>query len=169
MNFLGKAVSLVAMGILVSSCGMAQSKISNDSRSITEQRNIVEVAQDSGNFKTLLAATQAAGLVETLATTDNLTVFAPTDEAFAKLPEGTVDALLKDLPALKNVLTYHVVGAKVPSSVAITLTAATMLNGKTVAVRFDGRDLFINDAKVIVKDVQAKNGVIHVIDSVLLP
>jgi uncharacterized surface protein with fasciclin (FAS1) repeats len=160
-------MSTIAFSAMVSACGLAQSKSKSDTKG--EERNIVEVAQASGNFKTLLAAAEAAGLAETLATTNDITVFAPTDEAFAKLPPGTVEGLLKDIPALKNILTYHVVGAKVPATVAVTLTEATMLNGEKVTVRFDGKDLFINDSKVIATDVQAKNGVIHVIDAVLLP
>ena len=133
------------------------------------EKNIVEVAQEAGNFKTLLQAATAAGLADTLANTDNLTVFASTDEAFAKIPAATLDALLKDKSALRDVLTYHVVGAQVPASVAVRLTEATMLNGKKVTISFDGQDLFINDAKVFAKDVQVKNGIIHVIGTVLLP
>lgn len=169
MKMLAKVISVVAMGLSFSACGITEAKSKTDTKAQSEDRNIVEVAQAAGNFKTLLAAAQAAGLAETLATTDNITVFAPTDEAFAKLPAGAVDGLLNDLPALRNVLTYHVVGAKVPSEVAVTLTEATMLNGKKVSVRFDGENLFINDAKVIAKDIPAKNGIIHVIDTVLLP
>ena len=140
-----------------------------DVQAKTEERNIVEVAQAAGTFNTLLKAATAAGLAETLATTDNLTVFAPTDDAFAKLPAGTIEALLKDIPTLRDILTYHVVGAKVPASVAVTLTEATMLDGKKVNIRLEGKDLFINNAKVIATDIAAKNGVIHVIDAVLIP
>jgi uncharacterized surface protein with fasciclin (FAS1) repeats len=169
MKLFTKVLSVFAVGLSISSCGIAQQESKASMQGPVETRNIVEVAQAAGNFNTLLAAAQAAGLAETLATTDNLTVFAPTDEAFAKLPAGTVDALLKDLPALRNVLTYHVIGSKVPASVAVTLTKATMLNGSDVAIRLDGKDLFINSSKVIVTDVPAKNGVIHVIDAVLIP
>jgi uncharacterized surface protein with fasciclin (FAS1) repeats len=169
MKSVSKIIASVGLIMFAASCGMTKS--SNDATRSPEvvEKNIVEVAQESGNFKTLLQAATAAGLADTLATTDNLTVFAPTDEAFAKIPAETLDALLKDTPALRDVLTYHVVGAKVPASVAVTLTEATMLNGKKVTVRFDGQDLFINNAKVIAKDIPAKNGVIHVIDTVLLP
>lgn len=107
-------------------------------------------------------------MANTLATTDKLTVFAPTDEAFARIPAATLDALLRDKPALTDVLTYHVVGAKVPASVAVTLTESTMLDGKQVSLRFDGRDLLINNSKVIAKDIQAKNDVIHFIDRPLI-
>jgi uncharacterized surface protein with fasciclin (FAS1) repeats len=157
------------LGFAVSSVSHAGSQAALGGGSGCEQRNIIEVAESAGSFKTLLAAVSAAGLTETLATTQNLTVFAPTDAAFAQLPEGAVEALLKNIPALQNVLTYHVVGAKVPSKVAVGLTEATMLNGQKVEIRFDGQDLFINESKVIVKDIPAKNGIIHVIDAVLLP
>ncbi len=169
MKFLAKVISVVALGMAMSSASFAESNSAKEIKGKCEKRNIVEVAAAAGSFKTLLAAAQAAGLAETLATTQNLTVFAPTDDAFAKLPEGTVEGLLNDIPALRNILTYHVVGAKVPSSVAVTLTEATMLNGQKVSVRYDGQDLFINDSKVVVKDIPASNGIIHVIDTVLLP
>lgn len=167
MKFLAKVFSVVALGLSASALSVAHAASTAGTQ--CENRNIVEVAQAAGSFKTLLAAAEAAGLAETLATTENLTVFAPTDEAFAKLPLGTVEGLLKDIPALKNVLTYHVVGARVPASVAVRLSEAMMLNGREVAIRFDGTDLFINESKVIVKDVKAKNGIIHVIDAVLIP
>lgn len=169
MKFLAKVISVVALGMSMSSGAFAAGNSAKPAQGQCEQRNIVEVAAAAGSFKTLLAAAQAAGLAETLATTENLTVFAPTDDAFAKLPAGTVEGLLNDIPALRNILTYHVVGAKVPSSVAVTLTEASMLNGQKVSVRYDGQDLFINDSKVVVKDIPAKNGIIHVIDTVLIP
>jgi transforming growth factor-beta-induced protein len=169
MKSVSKVFALIALPVLAASCGAANPRVEARLEESAATKNIVEVAQESGNFKTLLQAATAAGLAETLATTDNLTVFAPTDEAFAKIPPATLEALLRDIPALRDVLTYHVVGAKVPASVAVTLTEATMLNGKKVTVRFDGHDLFINKSKVIVKDIQAKNGIIHVIDTVLMP
>jgi transforming growth factor-beta-induced protein len=132
-------------------------------------KDIIETAQDVGQFQTLLAAVDAAGLTQTLKETQNLTVFAPTDAAFATLPEGTVEALLADIPALTNILTYHVLGAAVDSATAVTLTEATALNGGKLSIRFDGVDLFINESKVIIRDVKASNGIIHVIDAVLLP
>ena len=135
-----------------------------------QKKDIVDTAVAVGKFKTLVTAVKAAGLVETLKGPGPFTVFAPTDDAFAKLPAGTVEELLKDIPALKNVLLYHVVaGAKVGSSVAVTLKEATMANGEKVKIDFDGTDLFINNSKVIMTDVETSNGVIHVIDTVLLP
>jgi len=169
MKSVSKIIASIALTMFAASCSTAKSETEAAPKASVAEKNIVEVAQDAGNFKTLLQAATVAGLADTLATTDNITVFAPTDEAFAKIPAATLDALLKDTSALRDVLTYHIVGAKVPASVAVTLTEATMLNGKKVTVRFDGQDLFINDAKVIAKDIQAKNGVIHVIDTVLLP
>ena len=169
MKSVSKIIVSIALTMFAASCGMAKSETEAAPNASVAEKNIVEIAQEAGNFKTLLQAATVAGLADTLATTDNITVFAPTDEAFAKIPPATLDALLKDIPSLRDVLTYHVVGAQVPACVAVTLTEATMLDGKKVTVRFDGQDLFINDAKVIAKDIQAKNGIIHVIDTVLLP
>ena len=169
MKSVSKIIASVVLAISAASYGMANDNTYAVPKSSVAEKNIVEVAQEAGNFNTLLQAATAAGLADTLANTENLTVFAPTDEAFAKIPSAILDALLKDKSTLRDVLTYHIVGAKVPASVAVALTEATMLNGKKVAISFDGQDLFINDAKVIAKDIQAKNGVIHVIDTVLLP
>lgn len=157
---------ILSLGLGVVTLGMSATAFAEDCPS---RKNIIEVARDAGQFNTLLAAVEAAGLTETLATSENITVFAPTDAAFAALPDGTVDGLLRDIPTLTAVLTYHVVGAKVPASVAITLPKADTLNGKEISLRFDGTDLFVNQAKVIMKDIEASNGLIHVIDSVLLP
>jgi transforming growth factor-beta-induced protein len=170
MKNIVRNLSIAAIGFTMFGCGMkSESEKKAGSDDLKQVGNIVEVAQASGNFKTLLAAAKAAGLADTLATKENLTVFAPTDAAFAKLPAGTIDALLKDVPALRNILTYHVVDGKVPSSVAVTLKEATMLNGQKVSVRYDGKELFINESKVITADIKAKNGIIHVIDTVLIP
>jgi uncharacterized surface protein with fasciclin (FAS1) repeats len=130
--------------------------------------NIVEVATSAGTFNTLLTAAKAAGLAETLATGGPFTVFAPTDEAFAKLPEGTVEALLKDTEKLKAVLLYHVVPGTVMAADVAGITSATTLQGGALRVR-TASGVTINDAKVVKADVAASNGVIHVIDAVLLP
>ena len=151
-------ISLVSLFILVSAHAGDSCK-----------QDIVDIAVGNGSFKTLVAAVKAAGLVDTLKSDGPFTVFAPTDEAFAKLPAGTVEALLQDTEKLKNILLYHVVAAKVPASVAVTLTEAEMVNGKFVSIEKDDEGLFINDSKVIKADIEAKNGVIHVIDTVLLP
>jgi uncharacterized surface protein with fasciclin (FAS1) repeats len=130
--------------------------------------DIVDTAVSAGSFKTLAAALQAAGLVDTLKGSGPFTVFAPTDEAFAKLPAGTVEALLKDIPKLKAILTYHVVAGQVEAKDVVKLARATTVNGQDVTIGTSG-GVTINDAKVIKVDIQAKNGVIHVIDTVLLP
>lgn len=122
----------------------------------------------SAGFETLTAAIEAAGLAEILTDGGPYTVFAPTDEAFAKLPEGTVEALLKDKEALKKVLLYHVVSGEVMAKDVVKLEKAEMLNGQTV--RIDTKDgVKVNDAKVVKTDIKAENGVIHVIDTVLIP
>ena len=133
--------------------------------------DIVDTAVAAGNFKTLVAAVQAAGLVDTLKGPGPFTVFAPTDEAFAKLPAGTVESLLKpeNKAKLTAVLTYHVVPGNVASTQAVKLTSAKTVNGKNLTLKVDGGSLFIDKAKVVKADVEASNGVIHVIDSVVLP
>jgi transforming growth factor-beta-induced protein len=132
---------------------------------------IVDVAVADGRFKTLAAALGAAGLVETLQGAGPFTVFAPTDEAFAKLPAGTIDELLKpeNKQKLTDILLYHVVSGKVMAADVTSLTSATTVLGKDVTVKVDMGSVYINDAKVIITDIEASNGVIHVIDSVLLP
>ncbi len=135
--------------------------------------NIVNTAVAAGNFTTLVAALQATGLDMALANPDEtFTVFAPTDDAFAKLGQDTINALLNDLPTLSDILLYHVVGgAAVDSTTALSLagTDVTMTNGDTVRVTVDNGKLFINMSEVIVTDIQATNGIIHVIDTVLTP
>ncbi len=132
-------------------------------------KDIVDVAVEAGSFTTLAAALEAAGLVDVLKGDGPFTVFAPTDEAFAKLPEGTVEALLADKDALTAILTYHVVPGKVMSSDVVGLTEAETVNGAKIAVAVEGESVKINDATVTAVDVAASNGVIHVIDSVILP
>lgn len=130
---------------------------------------IVDVAVKAGTFKTLVAAVQAAGLVETLSGTGPFTVFAPTDEAFAKLPAGTVEALLKDTQKLTAILTYHVVSGEVTSDKVVSLKSATTVNGKALAITAYGGKVMVGNAQVVQTDIKASNGVIHVIDTVLLP
>lgn len=130
--------------------------------------NIVETAVGAGTFTTLVAAVQAAGLVETLTSEGPFTVFAPTDEAFAALPAGTVEGLLADLPALTKILTYHVIAGKVMAADVVTLTSATTVEGSDVTI--DATDgVKINGAHVVTADIECDNGVIHVVDAVLLP
>jgi uncharacterized surface protein with fasciclin (FAS1) repeats len=135
--------------------------------------NIVEVATAAGSFPTLLAAVEAAGLADALSDDSaSLTVFAPTEEAFAALPEGALDALLADPEALANVLTYHVLGSEVSVSAALDIapSKAETLQGDDVAVTSRSDEyLYINMSKVVDYDIEASNGVIHVVDSVILP
>jgi len=131
-------------------------------------KNLVETAIDAGNFKTLVKAVQEAGLVGTLSGEGPFTVFAPTDEAFEKLPEGTLENLLEDKEGLGKILTYHVVKGKVMSDQVVNLNKAETINGQDVSI--DSTDgVKIDNAKVITTDIECSNGVIHVIDTVLLP
>jgi uncharacterized surface protein with fasciclin (FAS1) repeats len=130
--------------------------------------DIVDTAVSAGSFTTLVAAVKAAGLVETLKGAGPFTVFAPTDEAFAKLPAGTVEALLKDIPKLKKILTYHVVSGKVMAADVVKLKSAKTVEGSEVKIDASN-GVKINDSKVVTPDVAADNGVIHIIDAVLLP
>ncbi|MEJ2130346.1 MAG: fasciclin domain-containing protein [Gammaproteobacteria bacterium] len=133
-----------------------------------KEQNIIETAQDAGSFETLLAAIDAAGLTETLAEGGPFTVFAPTDAAFARIPQETLDALLKDKQALAKVLTYHVVAGEVRASEVVRLSSATTVEGSTLAID-TGSGVRIDDANVVATDITASNGVIHVIDKVLIP
>lgn len=130
--------------------------------------NIINTAINAGNFKTLVAAVQAAGLVDTLNGEGPFTVFAPSDDAFAKLPEGTVEGLLQNPTELAKVLTYHVVAGKVMSSDVAGMTSATTVQGGTLSIDASN-GVKINDSHVVTPDIECSNGVIHVIDSVLLP
>ena len=134
-------------------------------------QDIVDIAVGDGRFTTLVAAVQAADLVDTLKSDGPFTVFAPTDDAFAKLPAGTIDELLKpeNKQALTDILFYHVVSGKVMASDVVNLTSATTVLGKDVTVKVDMGNVYINDAQVIITDIEAANGVIHVIDAVILP
>ena len=134
--------------------------------------DIVDTAVADGRFTTLAAALGAADLVETLKGEGPFTVFAPTDDAFAKLPEGTVESLLlpENLEQLKSILLYHVVSGKVLASDVVTLTRAETVLGEDVTIKAEDGKVFLNDTvEVIITDVEASNGVIHVIDAVLLP
>lgn len=130
--------------------------------------NIVETATTAGSFKTLVAAVQAAGLANTLSGPGPFTVFAPTDEAFAKLPAGTVEGLLKDIPKLTEILTFHVIPGKLMAADVAKLATAKTVQGQHVTIAaLNG--VTINGANVITPNVEAENGVIHVIDRVILP
>ncbi|MES2440808.1 MAG: fasciclin domain-containing protein [Verrucomicrobiota bacterium] len=136
-----------------------------------EKKDIVETAVAAGSFKTLAAALKAAGLVETLKGPGPFTVFAPTDAAFAKLPEGTVETLLKpeNKEKLVDILTYHVVAGDVPAEAAMKLKEATALDKKTLKLEVKDGALYLNKSKVTTADVKCTNGTIHIIDAVLMP
>jgi uncharacterized surface protein with fasciclin (FAS1) repeats len=136
-----------------------------------QTKDIVDTAVAAGSFKTLAAALQAAGLVDTLKGPGPFTVFAPTDEAFAKLPAGTVEMLLKpeNKAKLTRILTYHVVAGKVMAADAAKLTSAKAVSGDTLTIAAHGGGVTIDKAKVVKADIAASNGVIHVIDTVILP
>ena len=135
-----------------------------------EEKTIVAVASDAGQFKTLVTAVKAAGLVETLNGKGPFTVFAPTDEAFAKLPKGTVDDLLKpeNKERLVAVLTYHLIPGKIMSADVVTTDAKTV-NGKKLPITVDAGKVKAGKANVVKTDIPASNGVIHVVDTVIIP
>lgn len=156
--------SLIFSMLLVGTALVSQS-------AIAQTKTIAETAIEVGNFKTLVAAAQAAGLVDTLNGGTELTVFAPTDEAFAKIDPETLAALLKpeNIDQLTQILTYHVVPGRVNASTAYDLDFAGTVNGQRLPINFRGKGLKVGDANIKVTDVQCSNGVIHVIDSVLMP
>jgi uncharacterized surface protein with fasciclin (FAS1) repeats len=131
-------------------------------------KNIVDTAVESGKFNTLVAAVKAAGLVETLSGNGPFTVFAPNDDAFAKLPAGTVEGLLKDKEKLTAILTYHVVSGKHMAADVMNMKSAKALQGGDVKIDISN-GVMVNDAKVIATDIMCTNGVCHMIDSVLMP
>jgi uncharacterized surface protein with fasciclin (FAS1) repeats len=134
-----------------------------------DRADIVDIAVEDGRFTTLVSAVEAAGLVDTLKSDGPFTVFAPTDEAFSKLPQGTVEALLGDLPTLTNILLYHVVPGKVMASDVVALTSAGTAADSDIRIEVMDGKVMVNDAQVIITDIEASNGVIHVIDTVILP
>jgi uncharacterized surface protein with fasciclin (FAS1) repeats len=138
-------------------------------RAVASDKDIIDTAVGAGNFKTLATALTEAGLIETLKGTGPFTVFAPTDEAFAKIPKADLDKLLKDKEALKKVLLYHVVSGKVMSTDVVKLKSAKTVQGSDVKIAVKGKVVMINKSKVVKADIETSNGVIHVIDTVLMP
>ncbi|MEO6811000.1 MAG: fasciclin domain-containing protein [Isosphaeraceae bacterium] len=132
-------------------------------------KDIVETAKAAGNFNTLLTAATKAGLVDTLKSDGPFTLFAPTDEAFAKVPKATLDALLQDKAKLKEVLLYHVVPGNVMAADALKVDSARTAQGQPIRIKAEGGKVMINNAQVIQPDIKTSNGVIHVINAVLLP
>jgi uncharacterized surface protein with fasciclin (FAS1) repeats len=166
-----KSLALVLTAVaMLSGCGGAEKPPStvDDVVAPTSTSNIVDTAIAARSFTTLVKAVQAAGLVETLSGPGPFTVFAPTDEAFAKLPPGTIEALLADKAKLTAVLTYHVVAGKVMAADVVGLTSATTVQGSELTIDTSS-GVKINGANVTATDIGASNGVIHVIDTVLLP
>jgi uncharacterized surface protein with fasciclin (FAS1) repeats len=166
-------LALTANSALYAHCGKcAADKKSCSDKNVAShcdsKKSIVETAVGAGKFGTLVAAVKAAGLVETLSGKGPFTVFAPTDEAFKKLPEGTVEALLNDLPKLRSILKYHVVSGSYPAEKVVGKKAIKSVLGQKLKVRTEG-GVRVGGAKVVATDVYCSNGVIHVIDSVMLP
>jgi uncharacterized surface protein with fasciclin (FAS1) repeats len=157
---LGLFIALAAGPALAGSCS---------SHATTASNNIVETAASAGSFNTLVAAVQAADLEDTLAGDGPYTVFAPTDDAFAKLPAGTVEALLANPDQLREILLYHVVPGKVTASQVVSLDSATTAQGSDVRIQIADGSVMVNNATVTATDIETSNGVIHVIDTVILP
>ncbi len=184
-RFFGIAALLLAFGLVVAACG-ADDDASTDTQVTTttaaatteapveeemvESMDIVDTAVAAGNFETLAAALTAADLVDTLKGEGPFTVFAPTDDAFAALPEGTVEGLLADIPALTDILLYHVVSGAVGAETVVGLDSATTVQGSDITIEIvDGGVVLNGVTLVIATDIEAFNGIIHIIDSVLLP
>jgi uncharacterized surface protein with fasciclin (FAS1) repeats len=165
MNFKSLFAGLVLVAIVA--LGMTTNSVRATDHH--EQKDIVDTAVAAGSFKTLATALQAAGLVETLKGKGPFTVFAPTDEAFAKLPAGTVEALLKDKEKLTKILLYHVVAGNVMAKDVVKLKSAKTVQGSSVRINAKGGKVMVDNANVIKTDIATSNGVIHVIDSVILP
>jgi len=162
---------LLALASLIFATPAAALAAEGCPNSARANKDIVDTAVAAGNFKTLAAALTAAGLVDTLKGKGPFTVFAPTDEAFAKLPKGTVENLLKpeNKQKLVQILTYHVVPGKVLAADVVKLSAAKTVEGSEAKIRVSDGKVMVDDATVVATDIKAKNGVIHVIDSVILP
>jgi uncharacterized surface protein with fasciclin (FAS1) repeats len=156
--------TLAVAAIAVAGTVQAQERYSE-----AKQADIVDVAVAAGSFTTLAKALEVAGLVETLKGDGPFTVFAPTDEAFAKVPKATLEALLADKEKLTAVLTYHVVPGKVMAEKVVKLSSATTVNGQDVSITVKDGKVMVDNANVVKTDIKASNGVIHVIDSVILP
>ncbi|NNG16289.1 MAG: fasciclin domain-containing protein [Gemmatimonadales bacterium] len=159
----------ILAAIAVASVALTGSVQAQQKYSEAKQADIVDVAVAAGSFTTLAKALQVAGLVETLKGDGPFTVFAPTDEAFAKVPKEMLEALLADKEKLTAVLTYHVVPGKVMAEKVVKLNTATTVNGQDVTIMVHDGKVMIDNANVVKADIKASNGIIHVIDSVILP
>ena len=154
------AVAILAVGLATGLAAFGNTQ---------QKKDIVDTAVAAGNFKTLVTAVKAAGLVDTLKGEGPFTVFAPTDEAFAKIPEDKLQALLKDKKALTAVLTYHVVSGKVMAADVVKLDSAKTVQGQSLGIVTKDGKVTINGVNAVKTDIVCKNGVIHVIDAVLMP
>jgi uncharacterized surface protein with fasciclin (FAS1) repeats len=174
------ALALASLALVAAGCGgdddepaaadtTAAMTDSSDPTTTAEEMTIVDTAVAAGQFTTLVSLVQEAGLADELSGAGPLTVFAPTDEAFAAVPQSTLDELAADPEALRNVLLYHVVEGEVTSDQVTGLDSATALNGQELAFTVDGSSVLVNDATVVQADIMASNGVIHVVDAVLIP
>ena len=165
MNFKTKIASLLLVGIVALGAAMMPVGATRNN----DQKDIVDTAVAAGSFKTLAAALQAAGLVETLKGKGPFTVFAPTDAACAKFPAGTVEALLQDKEKLTKSLLYHVVAGNVMAKDVVKLKSAKTVQGSSVKILVKDGKVMVDNAHVVTTDIATSNGVIHVIDSVILP
>jgi uncharacterized surface protein with fasciclin (FAS1) repeats len=163
---LGLVLALGAIPAFAGDCGSSKVKQAGN---YGASNDIVATAKAAGSFNTLLAAADAAGLVETLQSDGPFTVFAPTDEAFAKLPEGTIDSLLADKDKLRAVLLYHVVPGRVMAADVVNLKSATTAQGSDLNIKLADGSVLIDNATVTATDIETSNGVIHVIDTVIVP
>jgi len=168
-------ILLISFSLMLSGCTEQaeqqpeeQPEAGNES-TVTEQKDIVQTAIDAGSFNTLVTAVQTADLVETLSGEGPFTVFAPTDDAFAAVPEETLNALLANKTELTKVLTYHVASGKYMSEDVVSMGNITSLEGNMLDVEVTNEGVFVGGAKVIQTDIECSNGVIHVIDTVLIP
>jgi len=170
MKILRQVITLLVV-LSIPAAALAGGYGYKDKNKAMGSNDIIDTARSAGSFNTLIAAVQAADLTETLKSTGPFTVFAPTDDAFAKLPSGTVENLLRpeNKAKLQAILTYHVVAGKVMASDAVNLTSAKTVNGESFRISRSGDALMVDDATVIKADVVAENGVIHVIDRVIMP
>ncbi len=165
MNLKKKIASLLLVGVVA----LGVTTLSASATGQHEQKYIVDTAVAAGSFKTLAAALEAAGLIETLKGKGPFTMFAPTDAAFAKLPAGTVEALLKDKEKLTKILLYHVVAGNVMANDVVKLKTAKTVQGSSVKIVVKDGKVMVDNANVVKTDIATSNGVIHVIDSVILP
>ena len=166
-----KKIILAGLMMILSATQVLAGYGDNDKAVTEPAKDIVETAVAAGAFNTLAAALEAGGLIETLKSAGPFTVFAPTDEAFAKLPAGTLDNLLKpeNKEQLVAILTYHVVPGKVMAADVVKLQSAKTVNGKEVSIKAGENGVTIDNANVVTTDIDTSNGVIHVIDQVLIP